>query len=198
MKLLYLCCIVLLATGLAVANAKMDIRAPEQPAPSIKPGKVALHSNLAVVPDPKANEARLQISQSTLNELRAGVGGSSNAPLAAAVIGQSHTRTIVAGLLMFFAISIAGVFIARKARSFGRAKQAVVAFVFFVGVLGATSAITHGNAPPGFYRWRNLPQSLTEGRTTAGGVDVEIVPDSEMSGLQFRLIVPIKETVRAE
>ena len=81
----------------------------------IKPGKKISYSSLAVVPDARALDARLQISQSAFNELRAGTGESSNAPIAA-VVGQSSTRTILAGLLMFFAVSIAGVLVARKAR----------------------------------------------------------------------------------
>ena len=190
MKLLALCCIVFCATSLSLAN--MDIRAPVQTPPSIKPGKKVLNSTLVVVPDAKASEARLQISQATLNELRAEIGGPSNAPVGATV-GLSRTRTIVAGLLMFFAVSIAGVLIARKARSFGRAEKAAVALVFFAGVLGATAMITRGNAgPPGSYRWKNLPQALMDGQSTAGGVDVEVVPDNEMEGVKFRLIVPIK------
>ena len=188
MKLLVLCCIVFCATSLSLAN--MDIRAPVPSPENIKPGKKVNYSSLAVVPDARANDARLQISQSALNELRAGIGAANNAPVAA-VVSQSSTRTIVAGLLMFFAVSIAGVLIVRKARSFGRAEKAAVALVFFAGVLGATAIITRGNAPPPWYRWRNLPQALTQGQSTAGGVDVEIVPDAEMSGLEFRLIVPV-------
>jgi hypothetical protein len=196
MKLLGLCCIVFCVTSLSLAN--MDVRAPVPTPESIKPGKVVLHTSLTVIPDAKANEARLQISQATLNELRAEIGGTSNAPVAA-IVGQSRTRTILAGLLMFFAVSIAGVLIARKARSLGRAEKAAVALVFFAGVLGATAMITRGNAgPPGSYRWRNLPAALMEGKSTAGGVDVEVVPDNEMDGVKFRLIVPIKSQRIAE
>lgn len=196
MKLLVLCCIVFGATGLALAN--MDIRAPTPVPDSIKPGKVVMHTSLEVVPDARSSEARLQITQATLNDLRADIGGSSNAPIAA-VVGQSRTRTIVAGLLMFFAVSVAGVLIARKARSFGRAQRAVVALVFFGSVLTATTIVTSGNAgPPGWYRWKNLPQALTQGQPTAGGVDIEIVPDSEMKGVRFRLIIPVKSQTSGE
>ena len=191
MKLLGLCCIVFCVTGLSLAN--MDVRAPVPTPESIKPGKMVLHSSLTIIPDARANEARLQISQATLTELRAEIGGAGNAPVAA-FVGQSRTRTILAGLLMFFAVSIAGVLIARKARSLGRAEKAAIALVFFAGVLGATAMITRGNAgPPGSYRWRNLPAALTEGQPTTGGVDVEIVPDNEMSGVRFRLVVPVKK-----
>lgn len=196
MKLLILCCFVFCATGLALAN--MDIRAPTPVPESIKPGKVVMHTTLEVVPDARSSEARLQITQTTLNELRADIGGASNSPVAA-LVGPSRTRTIVAGLLMFFAVSIAGVLIARKARSFGRTEKAAVALLFFGCVLAATAIVTRGNAgPPGWYRWKNLPQALTEGKPTAGGVDVEIVPENEMRGIRFRLIIPVKSQTTGE
>ena len=196
MKLLGLCCIIFCVTSLSLAN--MDVRAPTPTPESIKPGKVVMHTTLEVVPDARSSEARLQITQATLNELRADIGGTSNTPIAA-VVGQSGTRTIVAGLLMFFAVSIAGVLIARKARSFGRAEKAIVALVFVGSVVAATALVTRGNAgPPGWYRWKNLPQALTQGQPTAGGVDIEIVPENEMRGIRFRLIVPVKSQTTGE
>ena len=99
----------------------------------------------------------------------------------------------MAGLLMFMAISVAGVLIARSS-SFGRTQKALAALLLVAVVIGAAAIITRGNAgPPGSYRWRNLPQSLSEGKPTVGGVDVEIVPDSEMSGRGMRLIIPLKK-----
>src|SRR5258705_269098 len=60
-------------------------------------------------------------------------------------------------------------------------------------VLGAAAIITRGNAgPPGSYRWRNLPQALAKGESTTGGVDVEVVPDDQLSG-RMRLIIPLKK-----
>jgi hypothetical protein len=193
MKLLIgICCILCLATGFALANVKMSQPAPT---PSIKPGKIVLHSSLEVIPDPVAYEARLQISQSTLNELRAANGGGGNAALAVTT-GQSGTRTIIAGSLMFLALSIAGVLFARSARAgtFGRTQKAIAAVLLIVVVLGAAAIITRGNAgPPGSFRWRNLPQALKEGQSTAGGVDIEIVPDDQMPSTKFRLLVPLKK-----
>src|SRR5262245_19169563 len=97
--LLKICCVLCLTNacgGFVLANVKMSQPAPT---PSIKPGKVVLHSSLEVIPDPVAYEARLQISQSTLNELRAANGGGGNAALAVTT-GQSGTRTFIAGSLM--------------------------------------------------------------------------------------------------
>jgi len=197
MKLLMsICCVLSLATGFALANVKMSQPAPT---PSIKPGKIVLHSSLEVIPDAAAYEARLQISQSTLNELRAAAGGGANAAIAVST-GQSGTRTIIAGSLMFLAISFAGVLFARSVRagSFGRTQKAIAAVLLIVVVLGAAAIITHGNAgPPGSFRWRNLPQALREGQSTAGGVDIEIVPDDQMPTTKFRLLVPLKKNTNS-
>jgi len=197
MKLLMsICCVLSLATGFALANVKMSQPAPT---PSIKPGKIVLHSSLEVIPDAAAYEARLQISQSTLNELRAAAGGGANAAVAVST-GQSGTRTIIAGSLMFLAISFAGVLFARSVRagSFGRTQKAIAAVLLIVVVLGAAAIITHGNAgPPGSFRWRNLPQALKEGQSTAGGVDIEIVPDDQMPTTKFRLLVPLKKNTNS-
>lgn len=192
MKLLMTICVLCLATGFAVANVKMSQPAPT---PSIKPGKIVLHSSLEVIPDPAAYEARLQISQSTLNELRAANGGGGNAALAATT-GRPGTRTIIAGLLMFLALSFVGVLLARSARagSLGRKQKTIAGVLLIVVGIGAAAIITRGNVgPPGSFRWRNLPQALKDGQSTAGGVDIEIVPDDQMPSTKFRLLVPLKK-----
>ena len=93
---------------------------------------------------------------------------------------------------MFMAISVAGILIARSS-SFGRTQKTLAALVLVAVVLGAAAIITRGNAgPPGSYRWRNLPQALAKGETTVGGVDIEIVPDDQLSG-RMRLVMPLKK-----
>jgi hypothetical protein len=151
-----------------------------------------LHAGLEIATDAKAYEARLQIPASTLKNFQASLEGGGNTTIAAS-IGQSRTRTIIAGLLMFLSISIAGVLFARSS-SFGRAQKTVAGVILIVTMLGAAAIITRGNAgPPGSYRWRNLPQALAEGKSTVGGVDVEIVPDDAMNGSNMRLIIPLKK-----
>lgn len=191
MKVLCFCCAVFLTASLAVANGAMDIRAPT---PTIKQGKVALHSSLEIVPDPKALEARLQITQSTLNELRAENAGVVQQGFVSAV-GFSSKRTMVAGLLMFLALSVAGVLLARKfsGTQLSRTQKGALALVLFAGVIAAGTMVTRANAgPPGAYRWRNLSESLNQGRSMAGGIQIEVVPDSEMAGDRLRLIMPVK------
>jgi len=175
-----------------IQTANADIAKPKQPE---KAAKSVLHTSLEIATDPKAYEAKLQITESDLKSLRAVLDGAAgNTPLAAS-IAQSPTRTIIAGLLMFLSVSIVGVLFARSS-SFGRAQKVVGAVMLVVAVVGAAAIITRGNAgPPGSYRWRNLPQALAEGKATAGGVDIEIIPDeARASGANMRLIIPLKKS----
>ena len=187
-SLIAACCLVLLT--IQIVNA--DIAKPKQPE---KAAKYALHTSLEIVPDPKAFEAKLQITESEFKSIRAALDGGGENYAIAASITHSPTRTIIAGLLMFLSVSIAGVLFARSS-SFGRAQKVVGAVVLVVAVIGAAAIITRGNAgPPGSYRWRNLPQALAEGKATAGGVDIEIIPDdARASGANMRLIIPLKKS----
>ncbi len=182
--ILFACCLVFSAS-----IAKADLPKPKPPE---KAAKYALHTSLEIATDPKAYEAKLQISESSLKELRAALDGApGNGPIVGG-IAVSPTRTIVAGLLMFMAISIAGILLARST-SFGRTQKTVATLVLLGVLLGVAAIITRGNAgPPGSYRWRNLPQALAEGKPTFGGVDIEIVPEPS-SGANIRLVMPLKK-----
>ena len=174
----------------AVSTANADIAKPKSPE---KPARHVLHTGLEIVPDSKLYEAKLQISQSDLNSLRAALDGGAGSGPVVGGIAFSAPRTIVAGLLMFMAVSVAGVLFARSS-SFGRTQKTIGAALLVAVVLGAAAIITRGNAgPPGSWRWRNLPQALAEGKPTLGGVDVEIVPDDQMNGRTMRLIIPLKK-----
>jgi hypothetical protein len=174
----------------AVSTVHADVPKPKTPDKQAKP---VLHTSLEIVPDPTVYEAKLQISQSDFKNFRAALDGDpGNAPLVGG-LAFSAPRTIIAGLLMFMAVSVAGVMIARSS-SFGRTQKTVGAALLVVIVLGAAAIITRGNAgPPPSWRWHNLPQALAEGKSTIGGVDVEIVPDGQMNGRTMRLIIPLKK-----
>lgn len=187
--LLVACCLVLFTTQ--TINA--DIPKPKQPE---KPAvRHALHTSLEIVPDAKAYEAKLQITESEFKTLRAALDGAAGNTTIAASVAQSPTRTIIAGLLMFLSVSIAGVLFARST-SFGRRQKAVGAVVLVAVVLGAAAVMTRGNAgPPGSYYWRNLPKALADGKSTSGGLDIEIVPDdARPSGANMRLIIPMRKS----
>src|SRR5262249_7410547 len=182
--LLFACCLVFSTT-----LAKADIPKPKAPE---KPARSSLHTSMEIATDPKAYEAKLQISESSLKELRAALDGAPGSGPIAGGIAISAPRTIIAGLLMFMAISIAGILLARST-SFGRRQKAVGAVVLVAVLIGVAAIITRGNAgPPGSYRWRNLPQALAEGKSTFGSVDIEIVPDAD-SGPHVRLVMPLKK-----
>jgi len=190
MKVLLVACLVVLS-GTVLANA--DVRPPVNPADqkTAEP-KYILHTGLEITTDAKAYEAKLQIPQSQLQNFRAALDGAPSNPAIVGGIALSAPRTIIAGLLMFLAISVAGVLLARSS-SFGRTQKALAAIVIVAVVLGAAAIITRGNAgPPGSYRWRNLPQALAKGESTTGGVDIEVVPDDQLQG-RMRLIIPLKK-----
>jgi len=183
--LLFACCLVFSAT-----IAKADLPKPKPPE---KAAKYVLHTSLEISTDPKAYEAKLQISESSLKELRAALDSAQGNGAMVGGIAVSPSRTIIAGLLMFMAISITGVLLARSS-SFGRTQKALGAVVLVAVVIGVAAIITRGNAgPPGSYRWRTLPQALAEGKPTVGGVDIEIVPDDTSSGIHMRLVMPLKK-----
>ena len=184
-KSLLLFCVLLTA----VSAVHADVPKPKTPD---KAAKQILRTGLEIVPDAKVYEAKLQISQSQLQSFRAALEGAPGNPPVVGGIAVSAPRTIIAGLLMFLAISIGGILLARSA-SFGRTRKATAAIIIVVVVLGAAAIITRGNAgPPGSYRWRNLPQALAKGEPTTGGVDIEVVPDDQLQG-RMRLIIPLKK-----
>ena len=186
--LLFACCVVLFNAPLTSA----DLKPPKPAEQKVSEPKYILHTGLEISTDPKAYEARLQISQSQLQSFRAALEGAPGNPPVVGGIAVSAPRTIIAGLLMFLAISIGGILLARSV-SFGRTRKATAAIIIVAVVLGAAAIITRGNAgPPGSYRWRNLPQALAKGEPTTGGVDIEVVPDDQLQG-RMRLIIPLKK-----
>ena len=185
MKSLLLACLLILLSAFFV---HADVPKPKTPA------KPILHTSLEIVPDATVYEAKLQISQSDFKNFRAALDGDSGSAPIVGSIAFSAPRTIIAGLLMFMAVSGAGVMMARSS-SFGRTQKTIGAALLVAVVLGAAAIITRGNAgPPPSWRWHNLPQALAEGKPTIGGVDVEIVPDNQMNGRTMRLIIPLKKS----
>jgi hypothetical protein len=191
--LIAICFTIMALTTISFANA--DIRAPK-PTPATQ-GKIVLHTSLEIVPDAKTYEARLQIPQSELQNLRAALDGIDNNRTFAASISRSSPRTIIAGVLLFLSISFAGVWLARSSQRSGppnRITKLIVIGLMAIATIGVATIITRGNAgPPGYYRWRNLPKSLSDGKATVGGLDIEIVPDEQGTGRNMRLIIPLRK-----
>jgi hypothetical protein len=185
------CLVVLLGVAL---SARADVPRPK---PSQTENK-HIYSSLQIIPDPKATNARLQIRQSDLKDLRAALDGTSSSRPFAASITNSPTRTMIAGLLLFASLSFAGVWLARtRTRSGsgpGRTQKTVAIVVVAVATIGAAAIITRGNAgPPPSYAWRNLPNALAEGRATGGQVIIEIVPDDQIPDGGMKLTIPLQK-----
>jgi len=184
-------CVVLLV--LSVVLVRADIAKPRTTPEQNK----SLYTSLEIIPDAKTSDARLQIRQSTLNDLRAALNNVPNNSGFASSISLSRTRTIVAGFLLFLSLSFGGVWLARASRSGSglRGTQKVIAIALIAAAtLGAAAIITRGNAgPPPAYRWRNLPTALAGGQSTAGSVILEIVPDDPNSSIGIKLTIPLKK-----
>lgn len=195
------CLLVLLVVSVGTVDA--DVAKPKQPE---QKAKIVLRRNLEVVPDGKVWQARLQLTQSDLQELRAALDGASgDGAIAsagtggfAASIALSSVRTIVAGLLLFLAVSFAGVWFARSSRrsaggsSGGRASRVIAVGIVVAAVLGAAAIITRGNAgpPPGYMNWMRLSKNLAQGRTTSGDLVIEVVPDEANRPPGMKLLIP--------
>ena len=182
--------ILICAAGLLlIASAVFTFGDIARPKPSPEAGKVIFHTGLEIVPDAKVYEARLQISQATLQRIREAAANTSANPSVTQQIMASGPRTIMAGLFMFLAVSFAGVWLARSGQR--RSQKIAAGLVLGMAVLGAAAIIVRANAgPPGSYYWKKLPDNLTKGESTRGGLDIEIVPGDE----QIKLLVPIKNT----
>jgi hypothetical protein len=188
--LLSLACLLALS-AFAVVSVNADIAKPKPPE---QQSKVVMSRQLEIVPDKGIWQARLQISQSDFQELRAAVNGAtgSNTTFAAS-IAQSSTRTIVAGVLLFLSLSFAGVWLARRS-SATRARKAIAAGVAVVAVLGIAAMITRGNAgpPPGYLNWKDLPKNFSQGKGTSGQLAIEVVPDNPNNPPGIKLLLPAK------
>jgi hypothetical protein len=159
-----------------------------RPKPPVQP-KTLFYTGLTVTSDPKAYEARLQISQETLKRLQEAASREGVSESMIQRTMHSSTRTVMAGLFMFLAVSFAGVWLARSSQRRNHKAAAVVLLVAIV--FGVATVIVRANAgPPGYIRWQNLPQALKDGKDTVGGLNIEIVPGDE----NMKLIIPLRKT----
>lgn len=178
---------ILFAAGLLVLGLSIRTQA-DLAKPSPKTTEIiSHHTALVIKPDSGAYEARLQIAPDSLKELRAALEALPSDASTAQAIKQSATRTIIAGISLFAALSFGGVLLIRSGSS--RGQKTIAAALIGTAVLGAAAILTRANAgPPPAYRWRKLTQNLNDGKPTYGGVNIELV--SEGNGIT--LILPIK------
>ena len=168
-----------------------DIARPKATTPAEPHGQIVLHSGLTITSDSKTWEARLQIPAETLKAINEAAARKDGSASLTQSITHSSTRTMMAGLFMFLAVSFAGVWLARANQR--RNVKAIAAVLVIAFVFGAATVIVRANAgPPGYVRWQNLPQALKDGKATSAGVDVEIVPGDG----EIKLIVPLRNSNR--
>ena len=149
--------------------------------------KIVTYAGLTIVTDSKAWDARLQISEETLKRIQEGAAKNGSSASLIQNITHSSTRTMMAGLFMFLAVSFAGVWLARSQQR--RNVKAIATVLLIAFVFGLATVMVRANAgPPGYIRWQNLPQNLKDGKATSGGMDIEIVPGNE----PIKLIVPLR------
>lgn len=190
MKTLLSVAFLLFLAALSTQIVSADIAKPK---PSEQQPRFMLRRKLEIVPDEKVWQARLQISQSDLQELRAALDGAGSNTTVAASIAQSPTRTLIAGVLLFLSVSFAGVWLARASRTSANGKNKVVAAaILVVAVLGAAAIITRGNAgpPPGYFSWMKLSKNFSQGKPTSGDFIIEIVPDQPNTPPGVKLVIP--------
>jgi hypothetical protein len=151
--------------------------------------KTLLYSGLTITTDPKAYEARLVISEDTLKHLQEAAASNGGGEALTQQIMHSSSRTIMAGLFMFLAISFAGVWLARSNQR--RNTKAIAAVLLVAVIFGIGTIMVRANAgPPGYIRWQNLPQALKDGKETAGGVSIEVVPGHD----NMTLYIPLRKS----
>jgi hypothetical protein len=160
-----------------------------RPKPSPVEPKGLFYTGMTITSDPKAYEARLQISENTLRRLQEAAGRNGETTSLSQSIIHSSGRTMMAGVFMFLAISFAGVWFARSSQR--RNHKAIAAVLLIAIAFGIGTVIVRANAgPPGYIRWQNLPQSLKDGKDTSGGLMIEVIPGDD----NMKLIIPLRKS----
>ncbi len=159
--------------------------APRPSPGTAKEGKIVALTELVIVPDSKAPEARLQISRDQLLSFSAALADLPvNESLAQRVV-HSSTRTMIAAFFLFLSVSFGGVLLVRSGSN--RSRKTVAAMLICAALVGAAAIISRANAgPPPAYRWRALPQNLKDGKTTNGSLEIEVMTERQA----IRLILP--------
>lgn len=176
-----------------VTVSRADIARPQPKPTEPRPSKHLLSTGIEIVPDSKTYNARLQISEAMLKELRdAASSGATTQSFGQRITGSS-ANTIIAGLFLFMSISFGGVWLARSSGK-SKSHKAVAAVLVACATVSAAAIIAQGNAgPPPSYLWRNLTKNLNANKTTHGPINVEIIPDGE----GIKLIVPTRDASRS-
>jgi hypothetical protein len=180
---------ILLSTAAILALSVSAIYAfgdEARPDPTPKAISVAA-SRLTIVADNKPWDATLQISEGALKRIQEGAAHRGESPSLTQSITQSSTRTIMAGLFMFLAISFAGVWLARSEQRHNA--RAIAAVLVVASIFAFATVMVRANAgPTGYIFWHELPQSLKDGKETSGALNIQIVPGDDA---EMKLLIPL-------
>ena len=178
-----------LLTSFAFAFGDVPRPKPTKPIEPIR----TVNSSLTITSDSKAYDARLQIPAETLKEINEALQRGDDSGSLVQSIKHSSSRTMMAGLFMFLAVSFGGLWLARSNQR--RNVKAVAAVLVIAFVFGFATVIVRANAgPPGYVRWRNLGQALKEGKETSADVGIEIVPGDG----DIKVIIPVRNSKQGE
>jgi hypothetical protein len=186
MKRILISTAAILALALSTIYTFADLARPKSnTTPEVK---TVAYSRLTIVADNKPWDATLQISEGALKRIQEGAGRRGDSASLTQSITHSSTRTIMAGLFMFLAISFAGVWLARSEK---RLNAKAIAAVLVVGSVFAFATImVRANAgPTGYIYWHNLPQSLKDGKESSGALNIQIVPGDDA---EMKLLIPLR------
>ena len=187
---LRLCSLALAFFAFAPLTAFADISAPEhrQTKTPVTGKRVLPPARMLIESRKDVTEARLQISQGVLRELRAGFEGDAPANAAASSVNSPRgTQTIIAGVFLSLSLAFAGVFVARTRSRTTKQIATGVLVVFAVAGAFAFKALANARPPePRIVDAGSLPRATTPDEELNGVVRVEIVPD----GRVIKLIVP--------
>jgi len=186
---LRLCSLALAFLAFAPLTVFADIALPE-PKPTATPrtSKRPLPPARMLIESRKdATEARLQISQSVLRELRAEIEANAASDVTGSTTTLSQTQTIIAGVFLSLSLAFAGVFVARsRSRMTKQVAAGALVVVAFAGTL-AFKAFANARPPePRPVNAGSLPRATTPETELNGVVRIEIVPE----GRVIKLIVP--------
>jgi hypothetical protein len=180
---------ILLSTAAILALSVSAIYAfgdEARPDPTPKAISVAA-SRLTIVADNKPWDATLQISEGALKRIQEGAAHRGESPSLTQSITHSSTRTIMAGLFMFLAISFAGVWLARSEQRHNA--RAIAAVLVVASIFAFATVMVRANAgPTGYIFWHELPQSLKDGKETSGALNIQIVPGDDA---EMKLLIPL-------
>ncbi|HLL71515.1 MAG TPA: hypothetical protein VK363_08790 [Pyrinomonadaceae bacterium] len=186
---LRLCSLALAFVAFAPLTAFADIPAPEhrQPRTTQTTKRPLPPARMLIESRKDATEARLQISQSVLRELRAEIEAGGASDIAGSTTTLSQTQTIIAGVFLSLSLAFAGVFIARsRSRMTKQVAAGALVVVAFAGTLAFKAFANARPFEPRLVDAGSLPRATTPETELNGVVRIEIVPE----GRVIKLIVP--------